>query len=122
MAALSHFGIDWKLLALLGVLVGGLAIANVEVAPPDGMQGQLEVTSAVRSCEFASLGKNSGRFFVGVRLRAEEAPLIRANPKHAERPAWEALCARKPSLLIRYHAKKRLLGPVRFWLDSYVER
>lgn len=122
MAALSHFGINGKLLALLGVLGAALAIANLEVAPPDNLRGQLEVTSAVRSCEFSSLGKNSGRFFVGLRLRAEEAPVIRANPKHAERTAWEALCTRKPPLTVRYHAKKRLLGPVRFWLDSYVER
>jgi hypothetical protein len=118
----SQLAANWKLLALIVAVCGALGVVNIPVAAPVHLQGQLQVSGRLASCEFSSLGRSSRYFFVGVRLQQPSAPMIRANPELKRRREWESLCARKPVLHIYYHARKRLVGPVRFWLDRYNER
>ncbi|AWF80761.1 hypothetical protein BTJ40_08040 [Microbulbifer sp. A4B17] len=104
-------------LGLVGLLLGGLYLINIPMELPPEHQGIFEVTGKVESCSFRSLTKNSSKFFLGIVLAGSEK-IYRMNLKYKERYFYESLCKSKARVNIRYHAVQRLIGPIRFWVDS----
>ncbi len=97
-----------------------LLVGNLLLPLPRHLQGSLYATGRVVDCDFARLGsRGSEVFFVGLRLDAPDAPYLRANPKHEEKPFYVSLCGNgDKKVAVRYHAKDRIFGPVRFWIQS----
>jgi len=106
------------LLGAFVIIIGGMAIGNIEVDAPIELQGTHEVTGQIMTCDFGSLTKNSSKFFLGVTLSAEEAPYLRANPLLQEKQYYKEMCNSHSLVTVIYTAKKRLIGPVRFWMQK----
>jgi hypothetical protein len=106
------------LLAVLVLVVGALAIGNIEIELPPALQGVHQIEGQIVACEFGNLTRHNDKFFLGVTLSAADAPVLRANPLIRERLNYEALCSRKPRVRVFYTAKQRLLGPTRFWIEK----
>ena len=81
----------------------------------------LEAQGRVTDCEFRDLGRYNSQFFMGVTLDTPSTPYLRFNGPARERKDYEAMCSRKPAVHVYYHAVKRVLGPVRFWIDRISE-
>jgi|SaaInlStandDraft_7_1057024.scaffolds.fasta_scaffold172723_1 hypothetical protein len=103
------------ILVLFGV---ALTIANIPVELHEELKGKFEVSGKIDSCEFSSLNENSSQFFVGIKVVDDNVPVLRINPYKSERSVFEDLCERKIAIQVTYHAKKRLYGPVRYWIDT----
>lgn len=104
-------------IAVVALLLGGLGIANIRIAVPPEYQGSFEISGKILNCDFSGLSKHSSKFFVGIVLQDSDK-IFRLNPLHRERKNYETLCENKTDVLIKYHAVKRLVGPIRFWVDS----
>ncbi len=105
---------------IIGILLIGLGVSNIRVEPPLAFQGVLNESGSIRECEFKRLTKHSDKFFVGIVLVSSEKT-FRVNANHDERAYYESICNSKPVVDIQYHAVKRLMGPLRFWVDNVVE-
>jgi hypothetical protein len=111
-----------KYLYALGALaVGLLAIGNIKIDAPASLRGKLEAQGRITDCDFQGLGRYNSQFFMGVTLDTPGTPLLRFNGPSRERKTFEAMCSRKPAVRVYYHAIKRVLGPVRFWIDNISE-
>lgn len=105
------------LLAVLALAVGALAIGNIEIEQPPELRGSHQIEGQIVACEFGNLTRHNDKFFLGVTLSAADAPNLRANPLIREKKHYEGLCNQKPRARVFYTAKKRLLGPTRFWIE-----
>ena len=100
------------------IIIGGMAIGNIEVDEPIELQGTHQVTGHVMSCDFGNLTKHSSKFFLGITLSAKDAPYLRANPLLREKQYYKKVCNSNSLVTVIYAAKKRLVGPVRFWVQE----
>lgn len=109
------------------LMIGAAAFAAIllliglwEPPLPPHLQGTMKVSGRVIECDFQRLGgfRGSSKFFVGLRLDSPGTPYFRANPKHKERDFYESLCSKRNPVTIEYRAKNRIIGPVRFWVES----
>ena len=111
-------GKSWRFWVAAGVIaMAGISV--IEVEPPAHLRGVMEVHGRIAGCEFQNI--SGGDFFMGVTVDVPETPLLRFNVPRSQRADHEALCARNPEVRIRYHAVKRVFGPVRFWITSITE-
>ena len=106
------------LLGTFVIIIGGMAIGNIEVDAPIELQGTHQVTGEIMSCDFGSLTKHSSKFFLGVTLSAKDAPYLRANPLLREKQYYKKMCNSHSLVTVIYAAKKRLVGPIRFWVQE----
>jgi hypothetical protein len=105
------------ILTIVALILGGLSIANLRVDLPEEYIGQHSIKGKIQNCEIKDLGKSSYKFFVGVSLESSDK-VYRINPEKKEKSKYEFICTSKQSVTINYHAVKRLIGPVRLWVDS----
>ncbi|MBD9480507.1 hypothetical protein [Pseudoxanthomonas sp. PXM02] len=103
------------------VVIAILMIGAIKTDVPAHLQGSLVIQGRIVDCDFQQIGRRGGDFFMGIRLDEPAAPYLRFNGRRSERSVYEALCARKPTVRVTYHAVKRIIGPVRFWIDDVVE-
>lgn len=103
-------------LGIFVVAVGGMAIGNIEVELPAELQGLHKIEGQISSCDFGDLTRHSEKFFLGVTLSADRSPYLRMNPLIRERRGYMELCRTNAEVIITYRAKKRLIGPVRYWI------
>ena len=108
-----------NLLIGLGCLIVVGGIANIEVEAPADVRGPHVARGRLVACEFS--GVSGGNFFVGMTLDTPGLPHLRHNPPNTQRSQYEAMCQRKPQVKVTYQAKKRLVGPVRFWITDITE-
>jgi hypothetical protein len=105
------------LLVAFALVIGALAIGNIEVELPPELQGMHQIEGQIVTCEFGSLTRHSDKFFLGITFGVPDAPILRANPLIRDRKHYEGLCGQKPRVRVFYTAKKRLLGPTSFWIE-----
>jgi hypothetical protein len=106
-------------LLFLGV---SLTIANIPLELPEELQGQFEASGRIDSCEIANFsGNNTRKFSVGIKLDDKSIPVLRINPIHAERTIFEEICRTRVGIRVKYHAKKRVYGPITYWIDPPIE-
>ena len=108
-------------LAFAALVAAALVFGTVKLKVPPHLQGQLLAQGRIEQCEFRRIGRHGDQFFMGVTLHTPGTPYLRFNAPSSERDRYEAMCARKPTVRITYHAIKRLLGPVRFWIQDVAE-
>jgi len=106
------------LLGAFVIIIGGMAIGNIEVDAPIELQGNHQITGQIMSCDFGNLTKYSDKFFLGVTLGAKDAPYLRANPLVREKQYYKKMCKSHSLVTVIYAAKKRLVGPVSFWVKE----
>ena len=108
-------------LILVALVLVALVYGTVKLDVPPHLQGTLIAQGRIDKCEFQRIGRHGGEFFMGVTLDAPETPYLRFNAPSSERDRYEAMCARKPAVRITYHAVRRILSPVRFWIQQVTE-
>jgi hypothetical protein len=106
------------LLGAFVLIIGGMAIGNIEVDAPIELQGNHQVTGQIMSCDFGSLTKHSSKFFLGITLSAKDAPYLRVNPLLREKQYYKEMCNSHSLVTVTYAAKNRLVGPIRFWVQE----
>ena len=106
------------ILAFVAIFGIYLAISNIESELPEKYQGQMEMSGIITSCSVSKLGKKSDKYFLGITLDSDKSTLLQLNPLINDREVYAKLCNSNPPVSIKYHAKKRGDGPVRFWIDS----
>lgn len=113
----------WKkyAVACAAAMAAVLAVGAIKVDVPTDLRGTLVAEGRIVHCDFQRIGRRGGEFFMGVTLDTPGVPLLRFNGPSSERSRYEAMCTRQPDVRIAYHAVKRVLGPVRFWIDDLSE-
>ena len=108
-------------LAFAALVAAALFFVTVKLEVPPHLQGDLVANGRIEQCEFHSIGRHGGEFFMGVELDTPGIPYLRFNGPNSERENYEALCARRPVVRITYYAIKRVAGPIRFWISNVAE-
>ena len=103
------------------MIVAGMAIGNIEVELPPELRGDRLVEGKVVSCEFGNLTRHSDKFFLGITVSAEGAPYLRMSPLIKDKKRYQELCRTNAEVVVTYKAKKRLIGPVRYWVGEITE-
>ena len=98
-----------------------LVIGTIKVSVPPHLEGQFTAQGQISQCTFKAIGRGGGEFFMSVTLDAPTTPLLRFNGSSSQRDSYEGMCDRKPVVRVTYHAVKRIIGPVRFWIDHVAE-
>ena len=106
-----------RLLLAVFLLIAVVFATTIEIDPPKEFRGTMQVNARITGCDFSPL-RRSPLFFFGVRVDDQTAPYLRMNPKKMERSRFEDICRAKAYVRITYIAKKRIIGPVRFWIQS----
>lgn len=117
-----------KVFLMLAVIGIPLTVINIEVDPPAQYRQPMFAEGRIKSCEMAGLTSRKaraaglGKHFVGLTFESPDIPLLRVNIPSDQLPWYESVCTRKARVRVEYTAKKRLVGPVRFWIQGIEER
>lgn len=103
-------------------LLAVLVVGNIKISVPSELQGTLMAQGRIAHCDFQNIGGRHGsEFFLGITLDTPGAPYLRFSTRRAERDRYKKMCSRKPEVEIAYRAVKRVIGPVRFWIEQIEE-
>lgn len=124
----SHAIAMTKVFLFLALIAISLTVINIEVDPPPQYRQPMFAEGRIRQCEMAGISSRKvdaaglGKHFVGLTLDSPDTPLLRVNIPSDQLPWYESVCTRKARVRVEYTAKKRLVGPVRFWIQGIEER
>jgi len=113
-----HSRASRSVLGVIVVIIAGMAIGNIEVELPPELQGGHRVKGRVSSCKFGKLTKHNDKFFLGITLGTGRTPYLRMNPLIKDKHRYLELCRNSAEVVVTYEAKKRLIGPVRYWVKE----
>ena len=116
---MSILGWNRNVLVLSATALALLLVGNIKIEPPSDLQGKLVTEGRIIECDFGRIRGSS--FFLGLKLDIPEAPYLRLNAKNRSRGRYEDMCRRLPRVRVDYHAVKRVVGPVRFWVSRIQE-
>lgn len=107
-------------LAVPATIIGALAVANIPVELAEEYRGVRNVQGTIIDCDFDKLNDSNSKIYVGITLDSSDQ-LFRMNPSKKKRIFYIEMCNEKPKVSIEYHAAKRLVGPVSFWINNLDE-
>jgi hypothetical protein len=102
---------------VLGVVIT-VALTSITEELPEEFKGHLSVIGDISSCEIEILQSNTSKVFVGVQLADSEIPLLRISTSRNNRSYYKNLCDNNEKVRVNYHASKKFLLPLYFWIDS----